>query len=527
MTVPTPRLRRRALPVAAALMAGAGLVAAGCGSSAGGAADGDPAGAVPASAPLYAEVVVSPSGAQREDLLAAGRKILRTNDPAGELVAWLNGALRKEGLSFERDVAPWLGERVGVALTSADVGAATRGPGPAFVLVAQSRDDGAARDALGRFGAGRAQGRTFDGVDYRVDPRRGVAAAVLDGRVLVGGEAGVHAAISASKGESLAETDKLRRAREDADAADGLGFLYADVRPLAQALLAGGATRQSGAAALLPALVGVLPETVGARLDVAPDAVRLDAAARGGQGGELLTGPGAADALAALPGRSVFGLGLADVGGALERLLDRLSSGGLNAVGIEALLGQLRATTGLDLRQDLLSWMGDAGLFATRDGGALVVNAKDAGRMRAAVGKLAPLVRMLGGATTRPLDARGVDQGFVVESGHGDRVFVAAAGDRFVVAKGRAALTAALGGGERLGDRDDVKAAAAQLGEGLRPSLFADLPALAGLLGGHGSGHDQRAREARRMLEAFGALVGASRRDGDVTRTRVVATLPG
>jgi hypothetical protein len=29
------------------------------------------------------------------------------------------------------------------------------------------------------------------------------------------------------------------------------------------------------------------------------------------------------------------------------------------------------------------------------------------------------------------------------------------------------------------------------------------------------------------MLEAFGVLVGASRRDGDVTRTRVVATLPG
>ena len=217
--------------------------------------------------------------------------------------------------------------------------------------------------------------------------------------------------------------------------------MYADVRPLAQALLARGATRQGAAAALLPALLGALPETVGARLDVTPDAVRVDAAARGGQGGELLTGPGAADALAALPGRSVFGLGLADVGGALQRLLDRLSSGaGLNAVGVEAMLGQLRAATGLDLRQDLLSWMGDAGLFATRDGGALVVHAKDAGRMRAAVGKLAPLARMLGGGSTRPLDARGVDEGFVVDAGQAGPIFVAAAGDRFVVAKGRRAL---------------------------------------------------------------------------------------
>jgi hypothetical protein len=509
-------------------LAGAGLAASGCGSSAGGAADGDPAGAVPAAAPLYAEVVVSPSGAMRDDALAAGRKILRTDDPGGKLVSWVNRLLREEGLSFERDVAPWLGERIGVAVTSAEAAGAARGGRPEVVLVAQSGDDDAARDALGRFGGGRAQDRTFDGVAYRVDPRRGVAAAVLDGRVLVGSEAAVRAAITASNGDSLAETDKLRRARDDADAAGGLAFLYADVRPLVRALLGGGAARQGGAAALLPALAGVLPETVGARLDAGPDAVRLDAAARGGEGGGLLTGPGAADALAALPGRSVFGLGLADVGGALQRLLDRLSSGGLSAVGVEAMLGQLRAATGLDLREDLLSWMGDAGLFATRDGGALVVEAKDAARMRAAVGRLRPLARMLGGGTTRPLDARGVDEGFVVDTGHGQRLFVAATGERFVVAKGRRALTAALGGGARLGDRDDVKAAAAQLGDGLRPSLFADLPALVDLLRDRGGGgHDRGGREAHRMLEAFGALVGASRRDGDLTRTRVVATLRG
>jgi hypothetical protein len=183
--------------------------------------------------------------------------------------------------------------------------------------------------------------------------------------------------------------------------------------------------------------------------------------------------------------------------------------------------------TGLDLRRDVLSWMGDAGLFATRDGGALVVEAKDRAAMRAAVGKLRPLVGLLGGGQARPLRSQGVDEGFVIDGGGaGGPVYVAAAGERFVVAKGRRALRLAVDGGDRLGDRDDVRAAAAQLGDDIRPSLFADLPALVDLLGGHGRGA-KGGGEARELLEAFGALVGGSRRDGDVTRTRLVATLPG
>jgi hypothetical protein len=520
-----PSLRRRALPAAAVLMAAAGLTAAGCGSSGSGAADGDPAGAVPAAAPLYAEVVVAPSGAAREDALAAGRKILRTDDPAGELVARLDRVLRNEGLRFDRDVAPWLGERVAVALTSADPGRGTPGGRPDVVLVAQSSDDDAAREALGRFAAGRAQEWTFDGVEIRVDPRHGVAAAVDDGRVLVGTEAAVRAAITASGGDALAGTDKLRQARDDADAGEAPAFVYADVRAVAQAVLARGSAGQGPAAALLPALLGALPETIGARVDLTADAVRLEAAARGGQGGGLLTGPGAADALAGLPARSVVGLGLADVGGALGEVLDRLSSSGVGAVGVEALLAQVRMATGLDLRRDVLSWMGNAGLFATRDGGALVVEAKDRAAMRAAVAKLRPLVGLLGGGQARPLEARGVDEGFVIDGDGADGpLYVAAAGERFVVAKGRRALRLAVGGGDRIGDRDDVRAAAAQLGQDIRPSLFADLPALADLLGAHKPGGGGEARE---LLEAFGALVGGSRRDGDVTRTRLVATLPG
>src|SRR6185503_14087636 len=74
--------RAIALPLICAVAA---LTAAGCGESAGAGGDADPAALVPASAPIYAEAAVQPTGERREDALAAAGKLLRTGDPAGKL----------------------------------------------------------------------------------------------------------------------------------------------------------------------------------------------------------------------------------------------------------------------------------------------------------------------------------------------------------------------------------------------------------------------------------------------------------
>jgi hypothetical protein len=522
---------RRRLIAALGALAAAAALASGCGSSdSPGGADSDPASAVPARAPAYLEAVVEPEGKVREDALAAARKILGTDDPVAALTRAFDRLASDKGVTFARDVAPWLGKRVGLGLTSLRDGRGA-GRGKDVVVVAASSDDAAARQALDRLAGGRTAKRSHRSVDYRVDPSDGTAAAVHDGRVIVGPEQGVREAIDAAEGDALAGTDKLRRARELAGDDEGLGFVFLDVRAVARSL-AGGMGAGSGAAAiLLPALLDSLPETLGARLYAAADALRLEAAATGGRTG-LLTGAGATRAVADLPAGAWLGVGLSGVGATLQDALDRLSQAGLTAVGVQAFLAQVRERTGLDVRRDVLSWMGDAGLFISGSGsrsvgGGLVVHATDPGRMRRTVARLGPLARALGATSVRPLNARGVDEGLIVGTRDGGRIFVAAAGDRFAVALGRRALSDAIAPADRLGDRAAFRAAAAKLGDGLAPSLYLDVPAAVRLAAKDGDGRHAPGRLAglRLNLDAFGALVGGARKDGDVTRATVVATL--
>jgi hypothetical protein len=510
-----PRSPRPLVALLAGLVLTAGAVA-GCASSSSGGAGSDPAGLVPSSAPLYAEAVLGGDTREQADAQAALAKILRTADPRGELVQ----AFDRGHVNFARDVEPWLGDRVGAAALSFG----RRGD---KVVVAASRDDDAARAALARL-APNAVARTYRDVDYRVDPRRGKAAAVVDGFVVLGTENGLKAAIDASKGSSLAESDSLKDARAKVRA-ERSAFLYVDVAGfLRQALGASG----SGAAQLAPFVQPVslaLPKTIAGALDAEPGMLRLDTAAFG-NGGGFSSGASGADALAALPGDAWLGVGVGEVGQTVNGFLDAVSAkGGIAGVGLQALLGQAQQGLGLDIRRDLLGWMGDAGLYVAGTSeasfrAALVVASKDPAATQRAVRALEPLARR--GGDVSALSAPGVDAGFAVRHDHGDQpLLVAAAGNRFVVALGRRALTEALAsGGTRLGDATAFKDAAAKLGNGVRPSFFVDVAKLGDAAAAKHRGGD-RARELREYLGAFDALIGGARRDGDTTRGAAVATL--
>ena len=86
-SVTTTTLRTRAAPPGPRRRGRLALPVAGCGCSSDSSSSGganDPAKAIPVSAPFYLEATVRPTGSDRTDLEAAGRKILRTNDPARE-----------------------------------------------------------------------------------------------------------------------------------------------------------------------------------------------------------------------------------------------------------------------------------------------------------------------------------------------------------------------------------------------------------------------------------------------------------
>ena len=485
MTSASPT-RSAVLSLLAALVA---AVAAGCGASK--APPSDPAGVVPARAPVYVEATIPPEGATRDDALAAAGKILGTSDPAARLRRLVRGK------GARGDVAPWLGDRVGAFSLggSTDDGA----------IVAVASDTGAARSWVARQGS---RTQRYRDVDVRLDAGDRAYALVED-RVVVGAPAAVRASVDAASGDDLASYEGFTKAIARVDGGDGIGRGYLAPRALVESRT-GSAPPASGMAGSLAMglLTGSLPTAVGMRFHADGTAVRADTAAIGG------AKPGAPpdpDVLAALTGRAWLAAGVGPVG---PRLREQLGGSG-------AILGLVGARAGLDIERDLLDWMGEGAAFVTGAspatiGGALVVRSSDPAATRAAVPRLASLLtRFARGATSRELHAPGVDAGVSIRAqGIPAPVQIAAAGDRFVIAVGQGALREAIAPSSRLGDQADFRAAAATLGQGLRPSAYVGARALTPLATVLAARTGGDVRQVRATLGRFTALVAADRGDG-------------
>lgn len=522
-----PRARRAALVAAVAVA----VPVAGCGggdSASGGDPGADPAASLPASAPLYAEAQLQPQGDQGEAATAVGRKLLRTQDPAGKLIAMLDKAGRKDGVSFEQDIKPWLGNRVGVALTALTAGS----PKPDFAVAIASKDDDKAKAFVAeQQKRDKATEHTYNGVTYGVD-QDATASAVLQHTVLVGSENGLKAAIDASKGDSLAKAAGFREARDEVGT-EGLGFAYADPKRLLDSVLSGLAKSGNAAAAgqaqaLSGALGGSGLRSIAASLSAAPNALRLDAAAIGAKSVDTGSGGGPA-AAAGVPADSWLSLGVGDVGAQMRKALDQQAGGGgIGGLSVQQLEQQLKTRLGIDLQQDFLSWMGDAALFVRGAsshtlGGALVVTSKDPSASRAAIGKLQKLLTTFG-QSSRPLYGVAGARGFTLAGPGRMRVQIAAKGDKFVIALGSGALAAALrGGGTSLGDTGAFKTAAGLLG-GAKPSFFLDTPVAVKLLESFAGGQPDF-QKAKPTLDVFGPAAAGLTRQGDVTHLKAAVAI--
>ncbi|MCW2985620.1 MAG: hypothetical protein JWR63_3190 [Conexibacter sp.] len=535
-----PSLLPRSLFALAAACAAVALPLAGCGSSSssgsGGDAGADPAAFLPASAPVYVEAQVRPTGDLKANAATVAGRILRTSDPGGKIVGLLDKGLKDDGASYAEDIAPWLGQRAGIAVTGVrsahDVN---------MVGAIASRDD----DAAQAFVAGRkgTVERTYRDVTYRYKAADDLAVAVVDHAVVLGTERGFKSAIDAHAGDALADAGTFKKARATVGT-DGLGFFYADPGrffDLAAGAASGTAAGGKGASEL-KAFKGLLTgsglQSVAASLDVAKDALRIDAAAIGlksglGAAGGRGDGPAAA---AAVPAGSWLSVGVGDVGATVKQAITALGqSGATGGIDPQTLLQGLKSQLGVDVDKDLLSWMGDAALFvrgaSMRDlGGALVVTSKDPAASRAAIGKLRTALKGLG-VQTAPLPSGGGTtagaEGFSVAVGGpaAGGLQVAAKDDKFVVAYGADALKDALaGGGAALGGSAPFKTAASLLGDA-KPSLFLDTPQVVELLSSV-VGDDQGFRKAKPTLDTFGPAAAGVSSDGDVTRLKAAVSVP-
>jgi hypothetical protein len=511
------------LLVLALLCALVSAIAIGCGSSSPGSGGADdPAALVPANAPVYAEATLRPDGKVGADLDAALKKILRTDDPGAKIQKAIDDSGKTDGTTYKDDIEPWLGERAGIAVT------AIHGSDADFVAVINSKDDGKAQDALEKT-KGDIVKRSYKGVDYRFDRKDSTAAGVFDHSVVVGTEPGLKSAVDASKGQSLAESNGLRGVRSKV-AEERIGLLYLDVEGLLRAI-SQSAGSQPEVGAVLQSLSAAVPKTIGAALQAQPDALKIDGVSLGTPK-SASSGASGADIVAALPGDSWLALGFGRSGQTIDGMLDAIgNAGGLTGVGVNALLSRFKQQTGLDLRKDVLSWMGDAGIFVAGKGlpdlgGALVIKTSDPAKTKRVIAVLRRLAGQQRGAKIKALDAQGVDEGFTLLPGDGPRVDVALAGERFIVSVGAAdALKQAISPSQALGSAPAFTEAAGKLGDGVRPSFYLDFQQVASLIEGF-VGNEAGFQKAKPYLDTFGAIVAGAKDEGDgVTRARFVVTL--
>jgi hypothetical protein len=466
------------------------LLLASCGGGGAG-GEGDPARLAPADAQFYFEAVVRPEGSLRDDALDAAGKVLVTDDPKARIRELVQRAL--EDIDYDRDVAPWLGERAAVWVEPSD-GAYS----PKVVLLAATDTD-AARDSL-ELALDRddqPQERSYRDRDYVVDAS-GVAAGIVDDFAVIGPENLYKRTVDAGEGDSLADAD------EYADAVDALpderlaqfwaetsGLLEMAVRhdPLL------GQLRELGAAAELPPVAGAFLAN-GERLEL--EVQVHDTLPFGGT-----------PLLQELPGDSWAAIGAADLGAGLRDAINRFGG----ALGGVAIRGQLRRETGLDLDRDLLDWMGHAGFFVrgttpeTIDGG-LVIQVTDTARATDAFGRIAGALQQAGGAEARPVEIEGAEQAFEIDDRSLPRpLILARSSERVVVTIGTAAAEAAFGSDDRLGDTDLYTEAQDLVG--MEPNLLVSMPQLLGLVD-----RDSDSADARHYLQAYTVVAAGIAEDG-------------
>jgi hypothetical protein len=515
-----PLSSRLLRPLAAPLAAACALALSACGGS-GGDPAADPAKIVPAGSAVYLEANLKPG----DDVNELAKKLSGEDDPGAALKRWFEKEAQEEtpGFKFSEDVDPWLGERAAIFVPRVSVGGDS-----AVGAIFATKDADKAEEALERTlregdkgEKPRVTTRKHKDTEYFVDTTDNDAVAVVDDYAIAGNDAAIKAVIDLtdSDADSLADTSEYKKAR-DAVEADGVGFVYVRLSQVFSGLGPQGAALRQGFKGF--------GETIAVGLDGDESKIEAESAALGVSGDSAAAGPG--EVLPALPSSSWFALGLSDVGKRIEGAIDDFSQlGALGGQDPEKLLDQIESELGIDPRRDLASWMGDIGFFAFGDtpaeaGGGMVAESTDPAATRRALPRIARFLADFAQVRARPLTRAGIDTGVTLTSpAFPLPIHMALTDDeRFIVAITDPALAQTLQKTDPLGESQPFKDATASLGDGLQPQLFVNFAPLAGFAEASGAGSNAAGAKAQSALEKLTTLAAGSKREGDVSRGKLV-----
>jgi len=499
-----------------ALLAVAAVALAACGGSGEDADLGpDPATMVPADTPFYMVATVRPEGELGDDLDSALSKLLVTDDVGSQVQAAIDGELADEGtdMTYEADIAPWLGTRAGAFLNGYD--AKTEEVEGALVVAVT--DTAAAQSFVEKASADDAgKQEDHDGVQVTVS-RDGDSAYAIDGDfLLVGSLQGVEDAIDAGNGEGFAGVDDATTGL-DAVPDDAIFSLYADPQKAIDLVKSSGAIPADQLGQIEDQLQQVGDGPIDAWGTVTDSSFGFGASAPAGEGA---TDP--SDLLTSLPGNAWLALAASDVGKQISSSLAQFEAGfqaGLEQ-GAPGLADQVdpaqevQEATGLDLEHDL-GWIGDAGGFVEGTsifglGGGLVITTDDQAAAEDAVSKVQSA---LGGS--RDVKVTPSQGGFDVQAKQAPiGAHVAVEDGKVIVAAGADTVDDVLSPSETLADSDTFQAAEDDLEDGLTPSFYVNFAPILDLIDSTGES-DPDIESARPYLNALDFLIGGSDLDGD------------
>jgi hypothetical protein len=480
---------------------------------------------VPPDAALYVNVFTDPSNGQKSRLRDLFESFPVEGEPEDVLEALepvIDGVIDDFGLTFDRDVQPWLGGQVALFASGFEADS------DSAILIA-TKDGDSALDAVERIREDEAEEtetKTHKDVEYQIADDD-TASGLVEDFLVVGTEGGFRAAVDAfESGDSLATSAPYQDTTKNL-ADDRLALFYVDLMRLLRTPQGGlvGAAAAQLFPAFLPAASAVYARSdalVVEAVATVPDDAQIEQRMKGSVGRRGL--------LNQMPASAWAVIGLPDFANTFRALFFGAAAPGIPGVSPEQIEQQFQTQTGIDLQQDLLSWMGHAGVFVSGTGpgdvqGAVVIESKNPRKTVEAIARVGGLL-LQSGEDVDFYQPGALYEGFVLRR-PADRsrepiyVVFDEMNSRAIVTYGQEAQLEAVSP-DLVSDNGAFKRAMRDLGDGYTPRAYVHVPTLVKLLENFNVISGQTYDNARPFLAPVSHITIGSRLVRDNVLQRII-----
>jgi hypothetical protein len=235
---------------------------------------------------------------------------------------------------------------------------------------------------------------------------------------------------------------------------------------------------------------------------------------------------GSTPLLKELPGEAWAAFGSPKYGRSIKAALDQYAG----LLGGTAAREQLKSQLGIDLDEDILSWIGDVAMFARGDSiqtidGGVVIAVTDNAKAEKGFNKLVGLLQSAGGVDAKPVSVEGAETAFQVSDPSLPKPIVIARSDQKVVGTyGLDAAKAALNPQSKLEDSDTWQAAKDALDDDMEPGMLVAMGPILKLVESSGEA-DADYEKAKPYLGPYDVFAIGTKASGDGGRVRFAAGL--